>query len=143
MKVSSETNSIKQDESVPFFFLFFLVQVEGNLLSEKKDEIRSMESLRSFKVANAVVLTTFLVDNLSLFCFQAIKCCVILLGQEFDFLDQPIKSTSCPILLDKSILSKEVWQIFDLFIPDIPDSSNFIYLDKVSIGPWHIPHVIL
>ncbi len=73
MKVSSETNSIKQDESVPFFFLFFLVQVEGNLLSEKKDEIRSMESLRSFKVANAVVLTTFLVDNLSLFVFKQLS----------------------------------------------------------------------
>ncbi len=49
------------------------MQVEGNLLSEKKDEIRSMESLRSFKVANAVVLTTFLVDNLSLFVFKQLS----------------------------------------------------------------------
>lgn len=45
----------------------------GELLSEKKDEIRSMESLHSFKVANAVVLTTFLVDNLSLFVFKQLS----------------------------------------------------------------------
>jgi hypothetical protein len=46
---------------------------EGNLLSEKKDEIRSMESLRSFKVADAVALTTLLVDNLSLFVFKQLS----------------------------------------------------------------------
>jgi hypothetical protein len=52
---------------------FFLGVQEGNLLSEKKDEIRSMESHRSFKVANAVVLTTFLVENLSLFVFKQLS----------------------------------------------------------------------
>jgi hypothetical protein len=136
-------------------FLFLLVQRSAleykYVCLKNKDEIWSMEPLYNFKVANAAVLSSwldFLLDHLFLSFGQSIfrqsigipmgaNSAVFLANfhlssHEFDFEDWLVKSNSCPVFLHNIFLIRRFAD--NLFVPDIPDFSNFMCLDKDSIG---------
>ncbi len=109
-----------------------------------------MEPLYNFKVANTAVLSSwldFLLDHLfpsfgQSFFRQSIgipmgaNCAVFLANfhlssHEFDFEDWLVKSNSCPVFLHNILLTRRF--VDNLFVPDIPDFSNFMCLDKDSM----------
>jgi hypothetical protein len=136
-------------------FKFLLVQKTALNLRclwlKIKAEVNLFENLHSFKVAEALDLTSwldFLLDNLFLFFGEGIyrqciripmstKCAVYLTNfylftHEFDFIKRLFKSNTClVVLLSLSLVCRFV---DDLFVPNFLDFENFMYLNQDSFS---------
>jgi len=136
-------------------FKFLLVQKTvlnfRCLWLKNKTKVNLFENLCSFKVAEALDLTSwldFLLDNLFLCFGEGVyrQCignltgtnCVVYLANfylfthEFDFIKHLLKSNACLVVLHSLSLVRRF--VDDLFVPNFPDFENFMYLNQDSFG---------